>query len=32
MDFKIDFGIDIHIVLKKIESHMRSLLLQGVPG
>ena len=32
MDFMEDFGIDIHIPLKKFESHMRSLLQQGVPG
>ena len=32
MDFMVDFGIDIPIPLKKIESHIRSSLLQGVPG
>ena len=32
MDFMVDFGIDIHIPLQKIESHVRSSLRQGVPG
>ena len=32
MDFMVDFGIDIHILLKKFESHVRSSLWQGIPG
>ena len=32
MDFMVDFGIDIHILLQKSESHVRSSLGQGVPG
>ena len=32
IDFMVDFGIYIHIPLKKIELYVRSLLWQGVPG
>ena len=32
MDFMVDFGIDIHILLPKNESHVRNLLRQGSLG
>ena len=32
MNFMVDFGIYIHILLEKFDSHVRSLLWQGVPG